>query len=348
MAPATRHRPARRRAPGAPSRLPTVIREPTPSVDAAPDWYRDAVIYELHVRAFCDSNGDGIGDFRGPDRQARLPARPRRHGDLAAAVLPVAAARRRLRHRRLPRRSTRPTARCATSSVFLARGPRARPAGHHRAGAQPHLRPAPVVPARAPGARRAAAGATSTSGATRPSATRTRASSSRTSRRPTGRGTRSPAQYYWHRFYSHQPDLNFDNPEVRSALMFSVVDFWLEHGRRRAAARRRALPLRARGHELREPARDPRLPAASCAAHVDERYPDRMLLAEANQWPEDAAAYFGDGDECHMAFHFPLMPRLFMAIQHGGPLPDHRHPRSRPRRSPTAASGRSSCATTTS
>ena len=76
--------------------------------------------------------------------------------------------------------------------------------------------------------------------------------------------------------------------------------------------------------------------------------PDRMLLAEANQWPEDAVAYFGDGDECHMAFHFPLMPRLFMALQHGGPLPDRRHPRSRRRRSPTTASGRSSCATTTS
>ena len=60
--------------------------------------------------------------------------------------------------------------------------------------------------------------------------------------------------------------------------------------------------------------------------HVDEHFPNRMLLAEANQWPEDAVAYFGQGDECHMAFHFPLMPRLFMAIQHGRPLPGHRHP----------------------
>ena len=60
--------------------------------------------------------------------------------------------------------------------------------------------------------------------------------------------------------------------------------------------------------------------------HMDENYPDRMFLAEANQWPEDAIAYFGKGDECHMAFHFPLMPRLFMAHPHGGPLPDHRHP----------------------
>ena len=108
-----------------------------------------------------------------------------------------------------------------------------------------------------------------------------------------------------------------------------MVDFWLRDGRRRPAPRRRALPLRARGHELREPARDARLPAASCARTSTRSFPDRMLLAEANQWPEDAVAYFGDGDECHMAFHFPLMPRLFMAHPDGGPLPDHRHPRSR-------------------
>ena len=73
-----------------------------------------------------------------------------------------------------------------------------------------------------------------------------------------------------------------------------------------------------------------------------------MLLAEANQWPEDAVAYFGEGDECHMAFHFPLMPRLFMAIQHRGPLPDRGHPGADAAHPGDAASGRSSCATTTS
>ena len=82
--------------------------------------------------------------------------------------------------------------------------------------------------------------------------------------------------------------------------------------------------------------------------HIDEQFPDRMLLAEANQWPEDAVAYFGDGDECHMAFHFPLMPRLFMAHPHGGPLPDPRHPGADAGRSRTTASGPCSCATTTS
>ncbi len=85
-----------------------------------------------------------------------------------------------------------------------------------------------------------------------------------------------------------------------------------------------------------------------CARTSTRSFADRMLLAEANQWPEDAVAYFGDGDECHMAFHFPLMPRMFMAIADGGPLPDHRHPRRRRRRIPESASGRSSCATTTS
>ena len=83
-------------------------------------------------------------------------------------------------------------------------------------------------------------------------------------------------------------------------------------------------------------------------AHVDANYPDRMLLAEANQWPEDAVAYFGDGDECHMAFHFPLMPRLFMSLRMEDryPIIDILAADARP--SPRAASGRSSCATTTS
>ena len=83
-------------------------------------------------------------------------------------------------------------------------------------------------------------------------------------------------------------------------------------------------------------------------AELDAHYPDRMLLAEANQWPEDTKDYFGDGDECHMAFHFPLMPRMYMALAQRGPLPDHRHHAPDAARFPTTASGRSSCATTTS
>ena len=118
--------------------------------------------------------------------------------------------------------------------------------------------------------------------------------------------------YYWHRFYSHQPDLNYDNPAVRQAML-PIVDFWFEMGV--DGLRLDAVPYLFE----REGSNCENLPEThtflrELRQHVDSRFPDRMLLAEANQWPEDAAAYFGSGDECHMAFHFPLMPRLFMAM----------------------------------
>jgi maltose alpha-D-glucosyltransferase/alpha-amylase len=118
--------------------------------------------------------------------------------------------------------------------------------------------------------------------------------------------------YYWHRFYAHQPDLNFDNPAVWEAL-YPIVDFWFEMGV--DGMRLDAIPYLYE----REGTNCENLPEThrylkALRKHVDERFPGRMFLAEANQWPEDAVAYFGNGDECHMAFHFPLMPRLFMAI----------------------------------
>ncbi len=119
--------------------------------------------------------------------------------------------------------------------------------------------------------------------------------------------------YYWHRFYSHQPDLNYDNPAVQKAI-FEVVDFWLDMGV--DGLRLDAVPYLYE----REGTNCENLPEThaflkALRKHIDQKYQDRMLLAEANQWPEDAVAYFGQGDECHMDFHFPLMPRLFMAIQ---------------------------------
>jgi maltose alpha-D-glucosyltransferase/alpha-amylase len=119
--------------------------------------------------------------------------------------------------------------------------------------------------------------------------------------------------YFWHRFYSHQPDLNFDNPEVGRAMM-KVLDFWLGMGV--DGVRLDAVPYLYE----REGTNCENLPETHeflrrLRAYVDDHYSDKMLLAEANQWPEDAAAYFGDGDECHMNFHFPLMPRLFMAVE---------------------------------
>ena len=142
----------------------------------------------------------------------------------------------------------------------------------------------------------------------------------RTPSRRTGPGIPSPAQYYWHRFFHHQPDLNFDNPHVRKAVL-RVMRFWLDMGV--DGMRLDAVPylVEREGTIVRGAAGDARRRCARSARELDARYPDRMLLAEANQWPSDVRAYFGDGDECHMAFHFPLMPRLFMALRQ-----EDRHP----------------------
>src|ERR1700742_1522430 len=129
--------------------------------------------------------------------------------------------------------------------------------------------------------------------------------------------------YYWHRFFSHQPDLNFENPEVQQALL-DVLRFWLDLGI--DGFRLDAVPYLfeeegtncenlPRTHEFLK----------HCRKVVDDEYPDRVLLAEANQWPADVVEYFGDprsgGDECHMAFHFPLMPRIFMAVRRESRFP---------------------------
>src|SRR3984885_1798707 len=119
-------------------------------------------------------------------------------------------------------------------------------------------------------------------------------------------------QYYWHRFYSHQPDLNYDNPQVLKTVL-SVMRYWLQLGV--DGLRLDAVPYLVE----REGTNNENLPETHqilkrFRAEVDEAFPGRMLLAEVNQWPEDCKEYFGNGDECHMAFHFPLMPRMYMAI----------------------------------
>ena len=155
--------------------------------------------------------------------------------------------------------------------------------------------------------------ATSTSGATPPSGSPRPGSSSRTSRRSNWTFDPVAGAYYWHRFYSHQPSLNYDNPAVRQA-MFDVVDYWLGMGV--DGLRLDAVPYLY----AREGTSCENLPETfdflrQLRSHVDERFAGRMLLAEANQWPEDAVAYMGKGDMCQMAFHFPLMPRMFMAAR---------------------------------
>ncbi len=118
--------------------------------------------------------------------------------------------------------------------------------------------------------------------------------------------------YFWHRFYSHQPDLNFDNPAVLDEVL-SVMRFWLDMGI--DGLRLDAVPyLVEREGTNNENLSETHDILKRIRAELDRHAPGRMLLAEANQWPEDAQQYFGDGDECHMSFHFPLMPRMYMAI----------------------------------
>ncbi|MDX1653856.1 MAG: maltose alpha-D-glucosyltransferase [Candidatus Competibacteraceae bacterium] len=126
-------------------------------------------------------------------------------------------------------------------------------------------------------------------------------------------------QYYWHRFFSHQPDLNFDNPQVRRAVI-KVMNFWFDMGV--DGMRLDAIPYLV----AREGTNCENLPETHAALKemrtaLDARYKNKMFLAEANQWPEDTSDYFGDGDECHMAYHFPLMPRMYMAVAQ-----EDRHP----------------------
>ena len=131
----------------------------------------------------------------------------------------------------------------------------------------------------------------------------------------TSNWTRDPEneKYFWHRFYSHQPDLNYDNPEVQKAML-KIIDFWMKMGV--DGLRLDAVPylFETEGTNCEN------LPESleflkKMRAYMDRNYKNRMILAEANQWPEDAIRYFGNGDACHMAFHFPLMPRMFMALR---------------------------------
>jgi maltose alpha-D-glucosyltransferase/alpha-amylase len=272
-------------------------------------WYQDAVIYEVHVRAFQDRNADGIGDFGGlverldhvRDLGATaiwlLPFYPsplRDDGyDIAAykAIHPVYGSMRDFRV--LLREAHRRDLRVITELVLNHTSedhPWFQRARASRAGSwQRNFYVWSDTPERYGEARVIFEDFESSNWAWDAVA----------------------GQYYWHRFYSHQPDLNFDEPRVREA-MFDVVDHWLSLGV--DGLRLDAVPYLFE----REGTNCENLPEtlellSDLRRHVDDRFEDRMLLAEANQWPEDAVAYFGKGDRCHMAFHFPLMPRMFMA-----------------------------------
>ncbi|MGH7576613.1 MAG: maltose alpha-D-glucosyltransferase, partial [Longimicrobiales bacterium] len=276
-----------------------------------PLWYKDAIVYELHVRAFKDSNADGVGDFRGLTEKLDylqdlgvtaiwlLPFYPspwRDDGyDIADYTAIHSAYGEMQDFRRLMREAHRRDLRIITELVI-----------NHTSDQHPwfrrarHAKPGSVArdfyvwsdsPDRYRDARIIFKDFESSNWAWDPVA----------------------RAYYWHRFYSHQPDLNFDSPAVHAAIA-KVVDFWYRLGV--DGMRLDAIPyLYEREGTNCENLAETHGYLKTLRAHVDAHFPGRMFLAEANQWPEETVPYFGTGDECHMGFHFPLMPRLFMAIQ---------------------------------
>jgi maltose alpha-D-glucosyltransferase/alpha-amylase len=276
-----------------------------------PLWYKDAIIYQAHVRAFYDGNGDGVGDFIGLteklDYIANLgvsaiwllpfyPSPLRDDGyDIAhyEGVHPSYGGVRDVR--RFLREAHERGLRVITELVI-----------NHTSDQHPWFQ----------AARRAAAGSRkrdyyvwSETPAKYPDVRIIFKDAE-----PSNWSWDSVAQaYYWHRFFSHQPDLNFDNPRVLRALL-KVLHFWMDMGV--DGMRLDAVPyLVEREGTVCENLPETHAILKRIRHELDARYPGRMLLAEANQWPADVRPYFGDGDESHMAFHFPLMPRLFMAVR---------------------------------
>ena len=276
-----------------------------------PLWYKDAIIYQLHVKAFNDTNGDGIGDFRGLLEKLDylqelgvtaiwlLPFYPsplKDDGYDIADYYSVNPSYGTLDDfKEFLNEAHRRGLRVITELVInhtSDQNPWFQRARHAPLGSP--LRDFYVwsdTPARYPEARIIFKDFEHSNWTYDPIA----------------------KQYFWHRFYSHQPDLNFENPAVHAAVL-EVLDFWLDMGV--DGLRLDAVPyLYEREGTNCENLPETHAYLKSLRKHIDSRYRNRMLLAEANQWPEDAAAYFGNGDECHMNFHFPLMPRLFMSLQ---------------------------------
>ena len=280
-------------------------------MDSSPPWFKDAVIYQLHVKTFQDSDGDGMGDFNGLRQRLDYFVEL---GVTALWLLPFYPSP--LRddgYDIADYREVHP--RYGTLDDFRAFLDEAHARGL-RVITELVLNHTSDQHAWFQRARRAPAGS------------RERdfyVWSDDPSRYPdariifqdfeTSNWTWDPVAkaHFWHRFYSHQPDLNFDQPAVGEEL-FAIMDFWLGMGV--DGVRLDAVPyLYERDGTNCENLPETHAFLKKLRAHVDAKFPGRMMLAEANQWPEDAVAYFGQGDECHMAFHFPLMPRLFMAMQ---------------------------------
>ncbi|MCO5730216.1 maltose alpha-D-glucosyltransferase [Rhizobium sp. SSA_523] len=273
-------------------------------------WYKDSIIYQLHVKSFYDSNGDGIGDFAGLtekiDHIASL-------GATAIWLLPFFPS---------PRRDDgydiadygNVSPDYGTMEDFRAFVDAAHQRNiqviielviNHTSDEHPWFQRARNAP---PGSPERDFYVWSDTDQKFPE---TRIIFLDTEK---SNWTWDPVAgaYYWHRFYSHQPDLNFDNPQVLEELL-TVMRFWLETGI--DGFRLDAIPyLVEREGTINENLPETHDILRKIRAALDATHPGKMLLAEANQWPEDTREYFGNGDECHMAFHFPLMPRMYMAI----------------------------------
>lgn len=282
-----------------------------------PLWYKDAVIYEVHVRAFFDSNDDGVGDFPGLTRKLDyiqdlgvntiwlLPFYPSPGKDDGYDICDY--------HNIHPQYGTR-----ADFKLFVAEAHRrglrviTELVINHTSDAHPWFQIARRAP---PGSPKRNYYVWSDSP--------DKYAGTRIIFRDTEISNWSldpiAKSYYWHRFFSHQPDLNFDNPHVLRAVIH-IMEYWLDQGV--DGLRLDAIPyLVEREGTNNENLRETHEVIKRIRKVINDRYADRMLLAEANQWPEDVRDYFGDGDECHMAYHFPLMPRMYMAIAQ-----EDRHP----------------------
>ena len=300
--------------------MSTAIARPKPKKRSSatdPQWYKDAIIYELHVKAFADSNGDGIGDFQGLmgklDYLQSLgvtciwllpffPSPQRDDGYDISNYLDVNPA-------------------YGTVDDFKAFLGAAHERGmqvlielviNHTSDQHPWFQAARNSP---PGSPERAMYVWSDTdrlySGVRIIFTDTEKSN----------WTWDPVaqQYYWHRFFSHQPDLNFDNPRVMDEVL-NAMRFWMDMGV--DGLRLDAIPyLVERDGTSCENVPETHDKIKEIRAAIDAEYENRLVLAEANMWPQDVLPYFGDGDECQMAFHFPLMPRIYMALRQEDRLP---------------------------
>src|SRR6201997_4105236 len=292
--------------------LATALTQPTTEVDwwNDPLWYKDAVIYQLHIKAFFDSNDDGMGDFRGLTEKLDyikdlgvntiwlLPFYPsplRDDGyDVADYHNVHASYGTRTDFQQFVREAHRRKLRVITELVV-----------NHTSDQHAWFQ----------AARRAPKGSNKRNyyvWSDTPDKYKDVRIIFTDTEKSNWAWDEVAQAYYWHRFFSHQPDLNFDNPQVLKAI-YRVMRFWLDLGV--DGFRLDAIPyLVEREGTSCENLPETHAVLRSLRALVDSRYPNVLLLAEANQWPEDVREYFGNGDECHMAYHFPLMPRMYMAI----------------------------------